>query len=378
VTEKGAHDSASVAGEDAFEDRLALPSPITNSKRRKRHSAGSESDTDFQAETEVESEGEPEAASALEVEKELGTQRRRETTTITTATPSKQNGEGVSMSRLPSKPSPKVVPPKLAAHLPTFGFKATLQVTKHGKASSRPAPTDTIDLTSPSPIVSTNRPKIKPFKRAQIPIRTALESTYGSHGNKVCPACRKQHLQGACELKISGVEHCGLCGLAHYGHSRTCPHIKSETQVRAMLEALKNSPEQRELVDAAMKYLRGVKGTLVQQKKRDRDKAATLANGGVPPAPVPTASRPVKTNTAAGPRYSSHALSGLSNGAASQFPDGPPQREVPSWYKGPVGPEQTPATILTQAEQQRMSQMQAQGHNEEEMESALRGFLGQE
>jgi chromodomain-helicase-DNA-binding protein 4 len=254
-----------------------------------------------------------------------------------------------------------------------------LQVTKHAKASAQLAATDTIDLTSPSPVASTNKPKVKPFQRAQIPIRTPLESTYGSYGNKVCPACLKQHPQGACELKASGVEHCGLCGLAHYGHSRTCPHIKSETQVREMLEALKNSPEKRELVDAAMKYLRGVKGTLVQQKKKDREKAAALANGGVPPVSVPTTGRPPKTNTAAaGVRYSPYAPSGSSSGAASQFPNGPPQREVPSWYKCPLGSEHTPATMRTQAEQQRVLQMQAQGVNVEEMENALRGFLGQE
>lgn len=39
-----------------------------------------------------------------------------------------------------------------------------------------------------------------------------------------------------------------------------------------MLQALKSSNESRELVDVAMKYLRGVKGTLVQQKRRDKEK----------------------------------------------------------------------------------------------------------
>ena len=44
-----------------------------------------------------------------------------------------------------------------------------------------------------------------------------------------------------------------------------------------MLEALKYSSEPRHLVEAATKYLRGVKGHLVQKKKRDMEKAAAAA-----------------------------------------------------------------------------------------------------
>ncbi|OJD34070.1 chromatin remodeling complex subunit [Diplodia corticola] len=84
---------------------------------------------------------------------------------------------------------------------------------------------------------------------------------------RTCPACTRTHLVGACPLKLAGVEHCNLCGLAHFGSGRTCPHIGSETQVREMLQALKHSSEPRHLVDAAVKYLRGVKGNLVQKKK---------------------------------------------------------------------------------------------------------------
>lgn len=117
----------------------------------------------------------------------------------------------------------------------------------------------------------------KPFKRAQLPVRSPLETAYGNKHTLVnCPACRSQHPRGACPLKAAGVEHCNLCGLAHYGQARTCPHIRSETQVREMIAALKNSPEDKELVETALKYLRGVKGTLVQQKKKDREKAMAL------------------------------------------------------------------------------------------------------
>jgi hypothetical protein len=46
-----------------------------------------------------------------------------------------------------------------------------------------------------------------------------------------CMACYTFHPQGECPLKTAGVEYCNLCGLAHFGAARVCPHIQSETQV---------------------------------------------------------------------------------------------------------------------------------------------------
>ena len=76
---------------------------------------------------------------------------------------------------------------------------------------------------------------------------------------------------GWCRLKLAGVEHCGLCGLAHLGHSRTCPHLNDETQVGRLLQTLKESPEPREHVEAATKYLRMIRGDLVQRKRKKRE-----------------------------------------------------------------------------------------------------------
>ena len=164
--------------------------------------------------------------------------------------------------------------------------------------------------------------------------------------------------------------------MAHFGQGRTCPHIKSETQVRAMLAALKNSNEEKSLVDAAMKYLRGVKGTLVQAKKKNAEKAAGLTNTGdpdltnngaalgpgdglvAPPPPKP------RGQMIAG-KFLPYA--GPANGNVGGAVQGPPPRETPAWYKGPEAAH----------EQARLLQMQAQGQLDEgEMESALRGFLG--
>jgi hypothetical protein len=94
-----------------------------------------------------------------------------------------------------------------------------------------------------------------------------------------CQACTKYHPIGSCPLKVAGAEKCPLCGVAHYGYARVCPHIKSETMVRMMLDTLKNSSEPRYLVDAATKYLRGVKGHLVHAKKKARDALLEKAAG---------------------------------------------------------------------------------------------------
>ena len=72
---------------------------------------------------------------------------------------------------------------------------------------------------------------------------------------------------GWCRLKLAGVEHCGLCGLAHLGHSRTCPHLNSEAQVVTLLQTLKESTEDREKVELATKYLRSIRGDLVARKR---------------------------------------------------------------------------------------------------------------
>jgi Chromatin remodeling factor Mit1 C-terminal Zn finger 2 len=72
---------------------------------------------------------------------------------------------------------------------------------------------------------------------------------------------------GWCRLKLAGVEHCGLCGIAHLGHGRTCPHLNSEVQVATLLGTLKESTEPQILKEKATKYLRMIRGDLVQRKR---------------------------------------------------------------------------------------------------------------
>jgi chromodomain-helicase-DNA-binding protein 4 len=116
--------------------------------------------------------------------------------------------------------------------------------------------------------------RARPFKRAKVPMGDAPhfngEGSYVPMGNippiHHCSACDERHPMGWCRLKIAGVEHCGLCGLAHLGHSRTCPHLRSETQVATLLQMLKESPEEQHLKDSATKYLRMIRGDLARQR----------------------------------------------------------------------------------------------------------------
>ncbi|KAF2458779.1 hypothetical protein BDY21DRAFT_378523 [Lineolata rhizophorae] len=138
----------------------------------------------------------------------------------------------------------------------------------------------------------------RPFSRAKVP--TVSEPPMPGHPHQplyqACPACSTHHAPGSCPLKLAGPEYCNLCDTAHYGgtgQTRNCPHLQSETQVRAMIDAVNSSPEAPELRDAAAKYLRGAKGSIVQAKKRkhERDQTERMATAAGAPPPAAGASR---------------------------------------------------------------------------------------
>jgi chromodomain-helicase-DNA-binding protein 4 len=94
-----------------------------------------------------------------------------------------------------------------------------------------------------------------------------------------CSACNEEHPLGWCRLKLAGVEHCGLCGVAHLGHRRTCPHLNNEQQVATLLQTLKESTESKELIEQATKYLRMIRGDLIGRRRaRERREAEMQAH----------------------------------------------------------------------------------------------------
>ncbi|CEO59976.1 hypothetical protein PMG11_04623 [Penicillium brasilianum] len=117
--------------------------------------------------------------------------------------------------------------------------------------------------------------KTAPFQRVQSPPPhppPAPGFSFGMDGAfdppPRCIACNQYHLLGRCRLKKAGFEHCPLCGLAHFGGRRACSHFQSETQVRRMMETLQQSTEDRKLVSAARKYLKGLLCHLPAARKK--------------------------------------------------------------------------------------------------------------
>lgn len=132
---------------------------------------------------------------------------------------------------------------------------------------------------------------VRSFQRVVPPPEPPTPSSIGmdgqmDHNGETCFVCGRIHPIGSCPLKVAGVEHCGLCGLAHFGHSRTCPHLRSDIQVTRMLEALKQSTEDRNLVALAKKYCYGIKGDLAQRKRRVSGKAAGSPANSTTAAPT--------------------------------------------------------------------------------------------
>ena len=132
-----------------------------------------------------------------------------------------------------------------------------------------------------------------------------------------CLACGKTHTTGYCPLKHAGVEHCPLCGLAHFGYYRACPHLSSLTQCRHMLDALKQSNEPAALVKRAKQYIVGIIGDL-NRRKRQQQRAQGEAGDG--PAQIPPTTQGAMPGQAQAPPISlmHRAVNGGVEGLPSQ------------------------------------------------------------
>ena len=131
------------------------------------------------------------------------------------------------------------------------------------------------------------------FKRAQVPLMasgTQLPPQIpvldgGKSPPATCPACGNYHVPGRCPLKVAGVEYCPLCGIAHFGRGRICPHINSITQLQAMLEAIKHSTESAELKELAKKKLTGLIGSIRQKRRQEEEGRAAALRALSQPGP---------------------------------------------------------------------------------------------
>ncbi|KAF2231693.1 hypothetical protein EV356DRAFT_281425 [Viridothelium virens] len=271
-------------------------SPLKPVKVKKRHTGkvSDESDTDFQAE-ESEAESEPVEEGEVdpnETEDHQGSKSRSKILEGARGEPKvTREFRRARVPVIPVDASSSSLTPMAHVHAndtfvptPSSTFQTPISNTIYPNLpQSSPASTPSTFPWAPVnssvngvPTVTTNTQKsttdTSPTMQRQQSTTTVPSSLGPSTSRRTCPACFLPHPVGSCPLKIAGPEYCPLCGLAHFGSARTCPHINSETQVRAMLAALKQSPEPKELVAEARKYLSGVKGTLVQKKKEKRAK----------------------------------------------------------------------------------------------------------
>ncbi|KEF62875.1 uncharacterized protein A1O9_00848 [Exophiala aquamarina CBS 119918] len=139
--------------------------------------------------------------------------------------------------------------------------------------------------------------RARPFKRIRVPLGPApifngdVAYNFG-HVSQMppqydCSACGEQHAMGWCRLKVAGVEHCGLCGLAHLGHGRTCPHLSDERRLTTLLQTLKESTESREFVEQASKYVRSIRSDLIQRRRaQERREQEAVVQGPLASAQV--------------------------------------------------------------------------------------------
>ncbi|KAL6721421.1 hypothetical protein ACLMJK_000524 [Lecanora helva] len=166
------------------------------------------------------------------------------------------------------------------AVIPTPAFKGQTSPTSLPRAPPQLPAVSTNSFKYPQPIhkgTETLKPILK-SNRSISPYDGADDEPF-IH----CALCRTVHPEGYCPLKLGGVEHCGLCGLAHFGYARTCPHLQSITQLRAMLEALKSSPEPPELKALAKKKITGIIGSINQQRRKVAEKKAAATQNGQEP-----------------------------------------------------------------------------------------------
>ncbi|KXG53077.1 SNF2-related protein [Penicillium griseofulvum] len=119
------------------------------------------------------------------------------------------------------------------------------------------------------------------FRRVEFPRPPSLgtDGAQDDFPSSKCVACQHRHRPGRCSLRYAGVEFCGLCGLAHWGGRRACPHLQSTVQVTRMLEALEKSVEAPALILEAKRYLQGIRKS-VARSERERKKASLAASAG--------------------------------------------------------------------------------------------------
>lgn len=188
----------------------------------------------------------------------------------------------------------------------------------NGEASDSPDEANDMEIDNMDIGMPPVNVKTRPFKRVQLPPPPTSLSVSGDGTQDItrhaCIVCSQHHALGRCPLKLAGIEHCPLCGLAHFGRNRSCPHLRSEIQVKRMVEALKASKEPPGYVAIAKKYLQGILGDLGQRaRKKAAKEAERELSRSMPQAPAPSAPAPAPQTTPHSMQQYSSAMTSAPN-----------------------------------------------------------------
>jgi len=243
-----------------------------SSPHRRAVPKDADSDTDFQArpDTDVEDSGdetmEDVTVEELDPEEQQRPSRSIYESQTSTPVPKSRTGSFKRVIMSPDNHLREFSSTSVAAQVPSQLYSLPPTFTVAPGASTQPC---YVESTPPTALQATQGPA-HPLPLQNIDLNVGQLPP--------CLACGTPHNVGYCPLKLANVEHCPLCGIAHYGHQRTCPHLNSITQCRTMLEALKLSREPRADIELAKKYIVGVIGDLQRRKKTKEEKALVESN----------------------------------------------------------------------------------------------------
>jgi hypothetical protein len=161
----------------------------------------------------------------------------------------------------PFKPAslmPAVKPPMPSQYAKRTLTKAVPTTSSAGKPPQAPT------ARPPQPLFVPTR--ARPTERPSEPIYDEVRPNTDT-GISRCQACGNDHLPGQCPLRSKPLTACPGCGYTHFHGARICPLFWEEEYLSLLRDRLRESTEDRRLVESARDYISGVKGDYRRRHK---------------------------------------------------------------------------------------------------------------
>jgi len=110
-------------------------------------------------------------------------------------------------------------------------------------------------------VIPASTPREKPYE----PIYADLPS---ADGKTVCIACGTVHPGGRCPLRFGTLSECPGCTYVHFHGIRTCPLFREKEYLDLLLNRLKESTEDKALIESARAYVRGIRADYARHRKK--------------------------------------------------------------------------------------------------------------